>query len=170
MIVAHEEIEREYSYRPKWMLLALGGGFFGACTALFAYLALTNERVVVIQGLLPLSPLGGKVFYWILAAIGATFVSGALCLAFVRVKSVQRIALTATGIVLPRGKWNRRDEAFVAFKDIDVVKVLEFHGNQYLYVYTSGLRYTVDKGLLAARDFGEMTWALEARVPIKRMA
>ncbi len=165
---AEQFVGREYKYRSTWTKLALFGGFFTACTALFIYLALTNDEVLVIQGVLRLSPFGGRIVYWVLAAMSAAFMCCGVFLAFTRLTSVQRIALTPTGIILPTGKWNRRDEAFVEFKDIAAVKLLEFHGNHYLYVYASGLRYTVDKGFLSANDFDEITWVLQSHIPQKQ--
>jgi hypothetical protein len=170
MNVSDHVVDREYRYHPTWTKLALGCGFFAACTALFTYLAITKDQVVEIQGLLRLSPFGGRFFYWILAAAGAAFMAAGIFLTFIRLTSVQRIAVTRTGLILPTGKWNCRDEALVEFKDIVAVKQLQFHGNQYLYIYALGLCYTVDKGFLAASDFDQIAWVLEARVPTRKTA
>lgn len=163
-------IERQYNYRPTWKVLLLVGAFFGTASAVFMYLALTNDQNVVINGVIRLSPFGGRIFYGVLAAVGATFVAVTIFLAYARLTSVQRIALTRTGILVPTGKWNCRDEAFIAFKDIEAIKILEYHREKFIYIYASGLRYTVVKSLLAQGDFDEIMWALEANVPTNKSA
>jgi hypothetical protein len=101
-------------------------------------------------------------FFWALAAGSAAFVAGAMLLTYVRLSSVQRIAPTRTGIVLPTGRWYHLDEALVAFKDIDAVHVLEHRGNKFAYIDTAGLRYTILSSSLAKRDFDEIMFVLEA--------
>jgi hypothetical protein len=171
MAVTIGEIERECEYRPNWTMLLAGSGFFSACGALCVHLALTNQEQVVIQGIVRLSPFGGRILYCILALTSAIFVAGTLFLAYIRMKSVQRIAITRNGIILPTGKWNRRDETLVPFDAIVAVKILAAKGTAFLYIYAGGLRYTVYKSFLAKGSFDEIMLAIESRVqvPVERL-
>ena len=156
-------ILKEYAYKPKWTTVFLAGGFFGLCTALFVSLALTDNRGMIINGIIPLSPFGAKVFYWILAAASFAFVIGAGFLAFVRLTNPQRIAVTDDGMLFPAGRWTGR-ECHVPFRSVTAVKQVEVHGQVFLYVYAEGLRYTVLRDMLPGkRDFDEIVSLLGAK-------
>ncbi len=55
---------KEYPYRPK-PLNMLGSGLLFAAGGLFmAHQALTNDRGLIIEHLIRLSPLGTTIFFW----------------------------------------------------------------------------------------------------------
>jgi hypothetical protein len=105
------------------------------------------------------------VFYWILAAASATFVIGAAFLAFVRLTTVRRIAITENGMLFPAGRWTSR-ECHVPFERVTAVKQLEVSGQVFLHVYADGLRYTVVRDMLPGKgDFEEIVSLLQQKVP-----
>jgi len=158
------KIERQYDYKPKWSTVIFAGGFFGLCTALFVYLGVTNDRGLVINGLIHLSPSGAKVFYGALALASFAFVLGAVFIAYVRLTTAQRIAITADGILFPAGRRTSR-ECHVRFESITDLKQSEIHGQIFLYVYADGLRYTVVKNMLPTKgDFDDIVSVLETRM------
>ena len=158
------KIERQYDYKPKWTTVFFAGGFFGLCAALFVHLGVTNDRGLIINGLIHLSPSGAKVFYWVLALASFAFVLAAAFIAYVRLTTTQRIAVTADGMLFPAGRWTAR-ECHVPFDSITALKHIEVHGQVFLYVYADGLRYTVVKDMLPAKgDFDDIASMLEAKV------
>ncbi len=157
------KVEKQYDYKPKWTTVWLGGGFFGLCAALFVYLALTNERRLVIGGLVNLSPSGARVFWWALAVLSSAFVLAAALIAYIRLTTVQRIAVSADGMLFPAGRWTSR-ESHVPFASITAVKRLEVHGQTFLYIYANGLRYTVVRNMLPGKgDFDDIVAILETK-------
>ena len=137
-------------------------GFFGLCSALSVYPALANDRGLVIDWLVRLSPEGARLFYWVLAALAFLFVVAAALLAYMQITTALRIAVDETGILLPTGQWTSHRESHVAFSDIEALKRLEWKGQVFLYIYANGLRYTVAKDMLPRRgDFEEILSILE---------
>ena len=49
-----DEVEREHKYSPKWSVIFLGMIFFGIGVATFAYQAMTNDRGLIINGIITL--------------------------------------------------------------------------------------------------------------------
>ncbi len=160
-------IVKQYDYKPKWTIVFLAGGFFALCAVSFIYLALTDDRGAVINGIVRLSPTGAKVFYWVLAALSSGFVVAAALIAYVRLTVTQRIAITTDGILFPAGGWTSQ-ECYVAFRDIVALKRLEAYGEVFLYVYAGGLRYTVIKGMLPDKGgFEDIVSTLEAQTKLE---
>jgi hypothetical protein len=160
-------ILREYSYRPRWTTIFLAAGFFGLCAALFVYLALTNERPLILNGILPLSPVVAKVLWWGLAGCSLAFVVVAGFGVFVRVTASARIAIADDGVLFPAGRWSRR-ECHVLFTHMTAVKRVEVYGEAFLYVYADGLRYTIIGNLLPNKsDFDVIAALLNEKVAKK---
>src|SRR5262249_39049867 len=68
------DIEREYEYKPKWTGLLACGGFFALCALLVAHRAYRNDRGLIINGIIELSPDNATLFYWALCALSIGFV------------------------------------------------------------------------------------------------
>jgi hypothetical protein len=157
-------IQKQYQYKPKWSMVFLVGSFFGLGTALFAYLAITNDRGLIINGLIRLSPYGARLFYWILAVLSFAFVLAAAFMAFVRLTNIQRIAVTQDGMLFPARRWTKR-ESHVSFTSMTAFERLEIQDQAFLHVYASGQRYTVVRDMLPDQgDFDEIVSILKAKI------
>ncbi|WP_437285035.1 hypothetical protein [Sorangium sp. So ce406] len=64
----------EIPLRRPYGVLLLSALFFAACAAVLAHRALTNDRGLILNGIIPLERGGADVFYAVLALL-----SGALC-------------------------------------------------------------------------------------------
>jgi len=159
------QVLRQYPCKPRWRDVLLGAGFFGACTATFVHLAATNEGGVVINGIIRLSPLWAKVFFWTLAGLSFAFVLGSALMAYMRLTARVRIAITADGMLFPTGRWGSGKECHVPFARIVAVKRLDYKGMSYLYVYADGLRYTVQGFMLPRKgDLEEIIALVRTKV------
>jgi len=158
------KILNQYDYKPKWTTAFFSGGFFGLCATVFIYLAVSDHRGLIINGLIHLSPIGAKIFYWIFASLSLAFVLAATYIAYMRLSVVQRIAVTADGVYFPAGRWTGH-EIHVPFDSITDIKYIEVQKQLFLYVYADGLRHTVVKDMLPGKgDFEEIASIIEQRV------
>ena len=144
----------QYEYKPKWTSVFFIGGFFAICASVFVCLAVADN---------PGMTSGSKAFYWVMAGLSITYVIAAGFIAYMRLKVVQRIAITPYGILLPVSRWTAR-ETHVSFDSITDVRYLEMKNQLILVIYAGGRRYTVVKNMLPDKgDFVEIASILEER-------
>lgn len=110
-------VDREYESKPSWVVIALCAVFFGAGAAILGYIAATNDRGLVINGILPLSRDGATVFDWSLCALSIGFVVIAAIVAARRLKYRQRIAFTPQSLVVPVSR-SSTDEIVTNYADM----------------------------------------------------
>jgi hypothetical protein len=156
-------IEREYEYKPKWTTALLSGGSFALCAAFFAIRASGNDRGLLINGLIALSPAGATSFYWVLFGLSAAFVAAAALLVFHRLRFRQRIAFTPDAVLLPRSRWSA-EERRVAYRAITGLSRSEAYGQRLLRVsYDGGAIHIVASMLPSREAFEEITALLSER-------
>jgi len=85
--------------------LALGALLFGACAAFFFYRASTNDRGLILNGIIHFEPGGADVFYAVMGLLSAGFVVIA-ALGILRISQIQNFTLVigARSVSLPVGK------------------------------------------------------------------
>jgi len=110
-------IEREYEYRLKAGRVQATAFLFGAGAVWFAYLALTNDRGLILWRLITFTQNGATIFYWVFAGLTALVcVCNAAMVA--RLGSVrQRIAFTKDGLMVPRSA-RSAEETLIRYENI----------------------------------------------------
>ena len=94
-------IECEYEYRLKAGRVQTRAILFGAGALWFAYMALTNDRGLILCRI-PITENGATIFYWVFAGLGA-LVSACDAAKVARLASLrQRIAFAKEGLMVPR--------------------------------------------------------------------
>lgn len=156
--------DREYPYQPGWLTIVSCGLLFAACTVGLAYIAQTHQRGIVFFRVLTLSPGEAKVFLWLLAACSAGFVLICLALIWHRLFFRQRLALTATGITLPAGRWSRKQQT-IAYTDIYSLEALQVQGQRFLHIHHTGGKHTLTAAMLPSKAaFDEACGAIAAKL------
>lgn len=148
------ELPSRYPYNPKWQVILACAVFFGVGSALMAYKAAHNTVGLIINGIITLGPSGATVFYWLIAALGASFVFLALLLTVRRIASPQVLEVGVDALLLPHGRFQRQTSR-IAYADIQGVSEVKVSGQTFLYVIAGGLRYTITASLFA--DIGTYT-------------
>ncbi len=100
-------LEREFRYGMEWGTLLLIMLFFAALAGGFAWGAAVNTTAVRLYGLLRLAPAVVNAFLWVLAAIFAVQTLRLIYEGYRRLFHHDRIAFTATQLLLPAGKRGR---------------------------------------------------------------
>lgn len=156
-------IEKEYEYKPSWMLILCCSGFFGLCATVFIYLAVTNVEGVVINGLIHLGPFGATIFYWILATASLAFVGAGAWMAYDNLLNKRRIAITANSLLMPAGRWSS-EECELPFESITGLKLASISNQQSFSIYIGEKYYVVNKMLLPCQeDFDEIMSLVDSK-------
>lgn len=165
-----KDVEREYTYRPGWMMILLGGGFFTACALFIGIKACGNQEGLVINGILQLGPNGATIFYWILCGLSIGFVAIAGMLIFHRLACDQRIAFTSNAILLPASPWSK-EETTIPFNEIVKLASAEVSGQRFLYLYrNNNTKFTITGSLLPSKQsFDEIHTFLETKIQSSAM-
>jgi hypothetical protein len=160
--VPGESAEREFPYRPRWTTILLGGFFFAACALFLGYRAATNVRGLIIEGFIRLDPERARVFYGVLAALGAGFVIASCFLAVHRLTFEQRLTFGPTAMTVPASRWSRTTKQ-IAYRDIRQLSIATVSGQTFLHVHHVGGKFTVVASMLPSREAFDEVQALIAR-------
>lgn len=157
-------IEREYEYKPKWWIILLCGAMFGVATVFFTQDALSNDRGLIINGLIELSENGATIFYWVFAFFSFCFVLGAIALVVHRVKFHQRIAFTHAEIIVPASQWSTAEKG-IKYADISSLSITNVSGRKYLNINHSGGKSVINAMMLgASKNFDEVVDLLTKKI------
>jgi hypothetical protein len=157
-------MQKQYDYRPKWTIIILTALFFGTCAFVLGASANSNDRGVIINGIIELSADSATVFYWVLAGLSIGFVVVAGLLAMMRLTVHQRIALSETSITIPRSRWSS-EEVEVPFGDIIELSASEVSGHRFLKIVYNGGKFTLAASMLSRKeDFNDICAALSQGV------
>lgn len=157
-------IEREYEYKPKWWIIILCGAMFGYATVVFTQDALSNDRGLIINGLIELSENGATIFYWVFAFFSFCFVLGAIAITVHRLKFRQRIAFTDSEVIVPASHWSAAEKS-IKYADISSLSVSSISGRKDLNIIHSGGKSVINASMLpSSKVFQEITDFLAAKV------
>jgi hypothetical protein len=156
-------IEQEYAYKPRWTVILLGALGFGACAVVLGIKAHTNDRGVRLFRLIELPEQGATVLYWVLCVLAGGFVLAAALGSVRRMTRPQRIAFTATAILVPKSPWSS-EEVAVNYATITRLSLTPGSGQRVLKVTHAHGQFTIAATLLPTRQaFEEVHELLEER-------
>jgi hypothetical protein len=140
-------IERQFPYRRSLMACAFTFTLFGAGTLGCLYLAVTDNRAILLQGVIRLEGMAAACFRWslFLLTVSGLILSGVSLWNRI-VSPSQRIGLTSKGILMPRKVWGLSiKEKYVRFTEITVFAFqedLDDFGRSHI----TGLRFSSPQG------------------------
>jgi hypothetical protein len=153
----------QYPYKPKPWVVLLAAAFFGAIALFMSQEALTNDRGLILNGLIELSVRGATIFYWCIAAIGAAFVAIAVPMFIVGLVSKTVLTVTATDLAAPRSAFSKR-ATVIRLADIKQIVVQTVQKQRFMKVHHSGGNLSIAQSMLpSAAAFDEIHAALHAR-------
>lgn len=95
-----------YSYKPRAFTMAWAALFFGACAAFGFFLARTDTRDILIDGLLVLRGHDAVVFRWAIAIVSAMMCLGGVWGVVRAMTSRQTLTLDSTGLGMPKSAFS----------------------------------------------------------------
>jgi hypothetical protein len=153
----------EFPYKPKPRIMLIGALLFAALGGFAAMEAMTNERGLVLERLIHLSPQGATIFYWSLAAACALLVPLGLASFAAGFVGRRYVRLTSTELSAPRFAWSKSNTV-VALADILDIAVQSVQKQRFLHVHYRGGRLTINQSFLPSRDaFEQLREAIVAR-------
>lgn len=146
----------QYSYKPKPWRVLLGAAFFAAIAVFMSNEALTNDRGLILNGLIELSVRGASIFYWTVAAVGSVFVAAAIPLFIAGLVSRSVITVTVTELAAPRTALSRH-VIVIRLSDIKQVAVQTVQKQRFLKVHHCGGNLSIAQSMLpSATAFDEL--------------
>jgi hypothetical protein len=154
----------EFPYRPNVKRVLLAILFFGACAAVMARAAVTNDRGLILNGLITLSEHGATIFYGCVAGASALFVvAGAWGLLAGR-NTQGFVRLTPSEISAPRNGF-AKEPTVIRLGDIQGLRVQTIQRQRLITIRHPGGSLSIAQSMLpGAAAFDELREALAARL------
>lgn len=125
------------------MIMLLCSAFFGACAALLGYEAFTNDRGLILNGIIEFGPFGATVFYWILAVSSLLFVLVGLWTIFTMFyHGIPDVVLTEDSVSFPIGFPVKRNFT-LPYAEISGLSHTEINGQRFLYLHTAKKKFYI---------------------------
>lgn len=152
-----------FSYKPKIWIMLFCILFFGAIAALFANVALTNDRGLILNHIFTLSQDWATNFYWVMFALSAGFVAVSLWGLVLGLTSSKQIILGPTGMRAPKSVLSGKI-IDIPYRDITDILDQSVHRQVFLAVYGKTTKVTIAQTSLASKEeFQQMRNALIER-------
>lgn len=153
-----------FAYKPKTLTMILAGGFFALGAVVLAFRAASNDRGLILNGIINMDQGGATTFYYMLAGLGALMSVGGF-IGFVHsLRGPKFVELDETGIAFP-GNLGQKPVR-IAY---DAIKRLEQGGayrQRWLYIFHTGGRHAIMSSMLAnAGQLDEIEALLARRIP-----
>lgn len=132
----------DHPYKPKAWAMALACLFFTVIAVLMVREAMTNDRGLVLNGILHFSEGGATIFYWCIAALSALFVAVGVAALSASLLGSHRLVLTNTGVSAPRFGFSRRPTV-VPISSITGLDVQEIHRQRLLNIRHKAGKLTI---------------------------
>lgn len=152
-----------YRYVPRLTPMLLAVVFFSGCLAFYVWRTATNDRGLIINGLLELETGGATTFFATFAVGSAVFVLMGLWALVIRVRGPRYLVLDESSLSIPsRFSRKARTVPYAAIRDIQLLNV---QGQSMLQIATDSGKVTVAAIMLASdAQLREVGVALRDRV------
>jgi hypothetical protein len=153
--------------RRPYGQLALASLLFAGCAAFLWHRAATNDRGLIINGLIELGPGSADIFYAVLTALSLGFVIlGALSLLGIKQLRHYRLVVDDESISLPPARaFAAKGEQVVPLDEVHAVETYPAEAPRALVVVAESGRYGLDKRVLPdGVTIPELAQAIAARV------
>ena len=141
----------EYPYRANPVTMLAGMAFFGACAAAGVGFAVTNDRGLVLNGIIRFSVGGATIFYWCLAAVSMIFVLVAILALVMNFTTPRFVRLTSTELSVPPYGFARKSTV-IALSDITQITTQTVQRQEFLNIHHQRGKSTVSKSMLPRSD------------------
>jgi len=155
--------EIRYPYRPKIFITILGVLFFGFCACFMAQVAINNEGGLVINHVIHFSTQGATVFYWIIAALSAVFVIGAIWALLIGLGKHREIIIYEKYMSCPKSGISKKIVK-INFDEVIDIDIQEVQRTVMLVIKYKGGSLTIANSMLPNKKaFDELVDTIVAR-------
>lgn len=153
-----------YPYKPRPLIMLLACGFFAACAPIMANIAMTNDRDLIIDGLIRLDPGQATIVFWGLFACSIILALGGFA-GFLRALTSRHVLVLGNdSFQIPKSPFASAI-LVVAYKDITGLTRLQIKSQHFLTVHYTGRKLNIASSMLASRaTFEEVCETIAAHV------
>jgi hypothetical protein len=161
-MISRKNFEQQFDYRPKWIVIFMCAAFFGLCAAILWHAAVTNDRGIILNGLIEFSTVGATRLLWLLFACSLGFIVLAGCLVYHRLRYRQQLAFGPEALCVPRSRWSR-EVLEIPYKSMHSLSESIVGWQRFLYVHHAAGKYTINASMLPSKAAYADVAALLAR-------
>jgi hypothetical protein len=152
-----------YPYKPKLWVMLLAGLFFAGCAVILGGVARSNDRGLIINGIISFEADGATTFYWILAGVSALFVVVAVFAASRALTSQQELVIDGRAISAPK-RGTSKVILTVPFANITDLRIMQVASQKFLTIHHSDGKLEIVRDMLPRKaDFETVVELVEAR-------
>ncbi|MCP4134253.1 MAG: hypothetical protein GY754_24985 [bacterium] len=156
--------EIKYPYKPKPFLFLFAAVFFGACALIIGHNAMTNDRGLILNGILEFSENGATIFYWTLTVISVLIVFIAIFAVIKGIISKLEIIISETAISLPKNGFSRKIIT-INFSHITDVSIQSVQKQKFLTIIHSAGKLSIPGSMLPQKgSFDELAALVTEKV------
>lgn len=154
----------KFPYRPKIFVLLLSSMFFIACALIAGYIALSNDRGLILNKIFEFSTEGATLFYWCLTAASGVFaVFGAIAL-YSGLTTKKEIVLTENKIMSPKSGISNKIIS-ILYSEITDVNIQSVQKQRFLNILYPGGKLSIPQSMLTNKQaFEDLTSLVASKV------
>ncbi|MGK6353688.1 hypothetical protein ACMGDH_00510 [Sphingomonas sp. DT-207] len=143
--------------------MALAGLFFAGCAATLGNTASGNDRGLILNGVITLSPDNATTFYWVLTGISGLFVLAALIGLVRAFGAMQEVVLDAHAITAPKSAFGNA-LSIVPLSTITDLQIMQIKSQRLLIIRHNAGKLTINRSMLPSHDdFDTLVTAIDER-------
>lgn len=143
--------ELRIPYKPNKMIFITGIAFSGIGAGLMGYVAATNDRGLILNGILEFSPQGATIFYLVMAAAATAFVLIAFLALAKFAVSEREIVISEFSITAPKSGLSKLDIT-VNFSDITDISIQTIQKTKILNIDHTGGKLSIPNSMLPSEQ------------------
>lgn len=155
-----------FDYKPKLWLMLLAAAFFGATAVILGYVAVTNDRGLILNRIIDFSASSASIFYGVLCIFSLGLVGLGIRGAVASLGEPNRITLGGTEISAPK---NAMSKTMIAIPYSEIINISEkvVQKQAFLVVQSRQKKIEISRSSLASKGkFLELREALIQRIPL----
>lgn len=152
-----------FAYKPKTLTMLLAGGFFALCAVVLVFRAASNDRGLILNGIINMDQGSATMFYYVLAGLGALMAAGGLVGFVQSLRGPGFVELDETGVSFP-GNLGQKPVR-IAYDAITQLQPGGAYKQRWLYIHHGGKRHAIMSSMLAkAGQLDEIEALLAQRI------
>jgi hypothetical protein len=138
----------DFPYRPRVLPMVFVVLFFGVCAAVGVHAAASNDRGLIINGVIQLEEAGAACFWWGLAAVSPAFVAAGCVGIWTGLFGKQRLRITESERIVPRPLAFGRAPERVALRAITGLELQEIQRQRFWVAAHAAGKVTIGRSML----------------------
>lgn len=155
---------KTYPYKFKASVALMGLLFFGFCAFVFSYLALHNDRGLVINRIIQLETGGATIVYWLLFVLAMPFILLSFLILWKGLSNKREILLNDHGITAPKKGLSQKNLT-IPYQEISELIIEECQAQYCLKIISNTQKLSIPAIMLPSKvEFEDLVAELNRRI------